>query len=377
MPERHRDVAVAGSAVAPAAGAARSGRAHPRPGRQNPPGVSCHSCDFRSLHRVAPRSRRWRETRTVGVFRDRCALGLDLRSARLAFSVATGNILCQTFSKTFSIRYHRAHGTPSNDQRRRCRGGRLGLDGLQGRARPLRRRARHDAPRARGRRAARLPVEPRREQHALAPDGRDRGARAGLRAVQRRDPQGRRRRGARHRLRPARLQRVAGRHGRGVGAPLGQPPERHAHRRRHHGHPVGGQRLGRGADRRDRSAHRSRRPADRGIRQLPRRSAGDPLPHRARAHAASASSSGRPDLRSSVLRDAGYRSALLEAGIAFDPALVGRRPLPGGRLARARARPALARRPTDRDLRGERPLGDRGARRRCRTRDSRSPTSSR
>jgi LacI family transcriptional regulator len=32
--------------------------------------------------------------------------------------------------------------------------------------------------------------------------------------------------------------------------------------------------------------------------------------------------SGRPDLRSSVLRDAGYRSALLEVGIAFDPALV-------------------------------------------------------
>ena len=33
--------------------------------------------------------------------------------------------------------------------------------------------------------------------------------------------------------------------------------------------------------------------------------------------------SGRPDLRSSVLRDAGYRSALLEAGIPFDPRLVG------------------------------------------------------
>jgi LacI family transcriptional regulator len=33
--------------------------------------------------------------------------------------------------------------------------------------------------------------------------------------------------------------------------------------------------------------------------------------------------SGRPDLRSSVLRDAGYRSALLEAGIAFDAGLVG------------------------------------------------------
>jgi LacI family transcriptional regulator len=33
--------------------------------------------------------------------------------------------------------------------------------------------------------------------------------------------------------------------------------------------------------------------------------------------------SGRPDLRSSALRDAGYRSALLEAGIAFDPGLVG------------------------------------------------------
>jgi LacI family transcriptional regulator len=32
---------------------------------------------------------------------------------------------------------------------------------------------------------------------------------------------------------------------------------------------------------------------------------------------------GRPDLRSSVLRDAGYRSALLEAGIAFDPGMVG------------------------------------------------------
>jgi len=33
--------------------------------------------------------------------------------------------------------------------------------------------------------------------------------------------------------------------------------------------------------------------------------------------------SGRPDLRSSALRDAGYRSALLEAGIAFDASLVG------------------------------------------------------
>jgi LacI family transcriptional regulator len=33
--------------------------------------------------------------------------------------------------------------------------------------------------------------------------------------------------------------------------------------------------------------------------------------------------SGRPDLRSSALRDAGYRSALLEAGIAFDSSLVG------------------------------------------------------
>ncbi len=33
--------------------------------------------------------------------------------------------------------------------------------------------------------------------------------------------------------------------------------------------------------------------------------------------------SGRPDLRSSLLRDAGYRSALLESGIAFDPRLVG------------------------------------------------------
>lgn len=32
---------------------------------------------------------------------------------------------------------------------------------------------------------------------------------------------------------------------------------------------------------------------------------------------------GRPDLRSSVLRDAGYRSALLEAGIRFEPGLVG------------------------------------------------------
>lgn len=32
---------------------------------------------------------------------------------------------------------------------------------------------------------------------------------------------------------------------------------------------------------------------------------------------------GRPDLRSSILRDAGYRRALSEAGITFDPSLVG------------------------------------------------------
>ncbi|MFP7759802.1 LacI family DNA-binding transcriptional regulator [Marisediminicola sp. LYQ134] len=32
---------------------------------------------------------------------------------------------------------------------------------------------------------------------------------------------------------------------------------------------------------------------------------------------------GRPDLRSSGLRDAGYRSALIEAGLQFDPSLVG------------------------------------------------------
>ena len=32
---------------------------------------------------------------------------------------------------------------------------------------------------------------------------------------------------------------------------------------------------------------------------------------------------GRPDLRSAGLRDAGYRSALIDAGIAFDPRLVG------------------------------------------------------
>ena len=163
---------------------------------------------------------------------------------------------------------------------------------------------------------------------------------------------------ARHRIRPARLQRIAGRHGRGVGAPLGEPPERHAHRRRRSWSRRRSSTSRREVpDRRDRSAHRTGRPADGRVRQLRRRAAGDPLPDRARPHAASASSPGRPDLRSSVLRDAGYRSALLEAGIPFDPALVGvgRYQEDASRelahellLARSTARPRSSRRTTSR-----------------------------
>ncbi len=67
--------------------------------------------------------------------------------------------------------------------------------------------------------------------------------------------------------------------------------------------------------------------------------------------------SGRPDLRSSALRDAGYRSALLEAGIRFDATLVG-----VGRYqedaSRELAHELLSHvRPSDGDLRRERPVG--------------------
>lgn len=56
---------------------------------------------------------------------------------------------------------------------------------------------------------------------------------------------------------------------------------------------------------------------------------------------------GRPDLRSAVARDAGYRAALAEAGIPFDPALIGLGRYEGD-VARAAARAMLtmADRPT-------------------------------
>ena len=190
---------------------------------------------------------------------------------------------------------------------------------------------------------ARVPVEPRREQHALAPHGRDRRARAGVRAVQRRDPQGRRRavRGTGFDL----LAYSGSQDGTGEGW------ERRSVSRLS-GTLIDGVIMvtpsvvnvsGRGADRRDRSAHRPRRPAHRRIRQLPRRAARRRATSSSSGTRASASSPGRPDLRSSVLRDAGYRSALLEAGHRVRSGARGGRPLPGGRLARARARAALAR----------------------------------
>ncbi len=53
---------------------------------------------------------------------------------------------------------------------------------------------------------------------------------------------------------------------------------------------------------------------------------------------------GRTDLRSSIARDAGYRRALADAGLPFDPALVGFRQLPPGRRAGRRPRDAEPRR---------------------------------
>ena len=58
-------------------------------------------------------------------------------------------------------------------------------------------------------------------------------------------------------------------------------------------------------------------------RQLRRRAAGDPLPDRARPHAGSASSPAAPTCAPRSRATPGTGSALADAGIAFDPALVG------------------------------------------------------
>ena len=194
VPERHRDVAVGAAVSAAAAGAgAQHERSHDQDGRPRQDLLAIHVISVLFFESHLARGGGVR-IRTLGESRDRCACASGRRHPGLAFSVAMLDRDCQTFSKTFSIRYDRHHGTPRHDQRCRRSGRRLGLDGLESGPRQVRRFARHDAPRARCRRAARLPVQPRCEQHALAPHGRDRRARAGLRALQRRDPQGRGRR---------------------------------------------------------------------------------------------------------------------------------------------------------------------------------------
>ncbi len=82
---------------------------------------------------------------------------------------------------------------------------------------------------------------------------------------------------------------------------------------------------------------------------------------------------GRPDLESARRREAGYRAALEAAGIAFDPELI----RVGGFTEETADAPAAcaarARRPADRDLRRQRPVGDPDDAHRRRARARRAP----
>ena len=144
---------------------------------------------------------------------------------------------------------------------------------------------------------------------------------AGHRTVQRRAPQGRRPCAAGHRLRTRRLLR---RHARrsGLGAAIPLPPQRHPHRR-----------------------HDPRR-ADRGRGRPSRTRSWPSTPTSAAPHLPTVDSqnfeggvqatrhlielghrrigflAGRSDLESARRREDGYRGALAEAGIPFDPALI-------------------------------------------------------
>ena len=100
---------------------------------------------------------------------------------------------------------------------------------------------------------------------------------------------------------------------------------------------------GGGADRRDRPAHRSRRPADGGIGQLPRRAAGDPLPDRARATPASASSPAGPTCARPCCAMPATAAPCSRRASPFDPALVGVGRYQEDASRETRARPALAR----------------------------------
>ena len=181
---------------------------------------------------------------------------------------------------------------------------------------------------------------------------------AGHRAVQRRAAQGRRAGAARVGVRARRLLR---RHARapGVGAPLPVTPRRHARRRHHPRHPErrrgardpsrGGGRPPRrwldaadgrraelrGRPRRDRPPDRARPPPHR----LPRRALRPRI--------------GPPPRGGLPRRDRGRRHRLRPRA---DPS----RRVHRGDRRRAGACAALARRPADRHLRGQRPVGDPG-----------------
>ncbi len=104
--------------------------------------------------------------------------------------------------------------------------------------------------------------------------------------------------------------------------------------------------------RRRRPAHRAVRPAHRRLGQLRRRRAGDQLPARPSATAGSGTSADAPDLKSARLREAGFRSAMADAGVPVDERLVrvgGFRIESAAGTGRGAARPH---RPADRDLRG-------------------------
>ena len=136
---------------------------------------------------------------------------------------------------------------------------------------------------------------------------------------------------------------------------------RHPHRRRHHRHPDGRRRPNTGVPVVAVDPHTGPTgPADRRLRQLRRRRAGHRAPARARATAGSASSADAPTSSPPGCARTGFRTAMAAAGLPVDERLVARRRLPPGDRRRARPRAARPRRPADRGVRRQRPVGHRG-----------------